>query len=135
MRIGRLAELAGVPTPTVRYYERRGLIAEPRRSAGGYRDYDEGTAELIRFIKRAQDLGLSLEEIEELLALRVEDAESCATVEAKTREKIADVQRRIGELQRLEAVLGRLANSCAERTPTSECPVLEMLSEDGDARA
>ena len=135
MRIGRLAELAGVPTPTVRYYERRGLIAEPKRSAGGYRDYDEGTPERIRFIKRAQDLGLSLEEIEELLALRVEKAESCAMVEAKTREKIADVQRRIRELQRLEAVLSRLANSCAERTRTSECPVLEMLSEDGDGRA
>lgn len=134
MKIGELAALAGVPAATVRYYERRGLIAEPARSASGYRQYGPQAAERIRFIRRAQGLGFSLEEIEELLALRVDDPASCAEVATKTRAKIAEVRRRIGELERLEGVLSRLAAMCAGRTVTSECPVLEMMVED-DAHA
>lgn len=130
MRIGELAALAGVPAATVRYYERRGLIAEPRRTGSGYRQYDPETAERIRLIKRAQDLGFTLDEVRDLLELRVDDPASCAAVEAKTREKIEDVRRRIVELERLEAVLSRLADACAARVPTAECPVLEMLSEE-----
>ena len=130
MRIGELAALAGVPAATVRYYERRGLIAEPPRTGSGYREYAPGTAERIRFIRRAQDLGFSLEEIDELLELRVRDPRSCASVEARTRRKIDEVRGRIAELERLEAVLGRLADACAARARTSECPVLEMLSEE-----
>lgn len=134
MKIGELAALAGVPAATVRYYERRGLIAEPARSASGYRQYGPQAAERIRFIRRAQGLGFSLEEIEELLALRVDDPASCAEVATKTRAKIAEVRRRIGELERLEGVLSHLAAMCAARTVTSECPVLEMMVED-DAHA
>jgi MerR family transcriptional regulator, copper efflux regulator len=134
MRIGELAELAGVPAATVRYYERRRLITTPGRTDSGYRRYGPETAERIRFIKRAQDLGFSLDEIDELLELRARDAASCVAVEAKTRRKIDDVRRRIAELERLEAVLLRLADSCAARERTSECPVLEMLTER-EARA
>jgi MerR family transcriptional regulator, copper efflux regulator len=130
MRIGELAVLAGVPAATVRYYERRGLIAEPARTRSGYREYGAAAAERIRFIKRAQDLGFSLEEVEELLDLRVHDQRSCAPVAEKTRRKIADVRRRIAELERLEAVLAKLADACAARARTSECPVLEMLTEE-----
>ena len=86
MRIGELAAQAGVPAATVRYYERRGLIGRPGRSPSGYREYTEAEVDRIRFIKRAQDLGFALEEIQDLLELRVDDPASCALVETKTRE-------------------------------------------------
>lgn len=127
MRIGELAALAGVPPATIRYYERRGILAAPPRSKAGYRRYGNDTAQRIRFIRRAQELGFTLGEIEELLALRVDETESCSVVEARTREKIDDVRRRMSELARLEEVLVRLSDACGSRTPTAECPVLEML--------
>lgn len=132
MRIGDLAARAGVPVATVRYYERRGLIGEPPRTRAGYRSYNGAVADRLRFIKRAQDLGFTLEEIQELLGLRVDDPASCAAVEAATQDKLTDVRRKIVELERLEATLLRLARACATRTPTAECPVLEMLVEEAD---
>lgn len=135
MRIGELAALAGVPAGTIRYYERRGIVAPPARTASGYRDYGVETADRLRFIKRAQELGFTLEEIDELLALRVQDPDACSAVEAKTREKIAHVARKISELQRLESALTRLADACTTRTATHECPVLEMLIHEDEVRA
>jgi MerR family mercuric resistance operon transcriptional regulator len=135
MRIGALAALAGVPTATVRYYERRGLSAAPPRTSGGDRRYGADTAECLRFIKRAQELGFTLQEVEELLALKVTDPHSCAAVEAAARGKIADVERRLVELERLRAALGRLVSACSSRVPTAECPVLEMLSEEENTGA
>ena len=130
MNIGELAALEGVPAATVRYYERRGLIPKAARTPSGYRQYHRETAERLRFIKHAQEMGFGSQE---LLELRVDDPGSCALVEATTREKIAEVRRRIGELERLEAVLERLARSCRARTPTDECPVLEALAERAHA--
>lgn len=135
MKIGELASLAGVPVATIRYYERRGILAEPPRSDSGYRSYGSETAERLRFIKRAQELGFTLEEIKELLALRVEDPAACVDVEAKTREKIGDVGRKMRELKRLEGALRRLADACAARTATAECPVLGMLVYEDDGGA
>lgn len=132
MKIGELAAIAGVPPATIRYYERRGILSEPARTRAGYRQYRTETAERLRFIKRAQALGFTLEEIEDLLALRVDDPASCAAVEAKTREKIDAVRRKIAQMKRLEAVLGRIGDACASRALTEECPVLEMLSEEDD---
>lgn len=129
MTIGELAAAADVNVQTVRYYERRGILAEPRRTDSGYRQYAAETAERLRFIKRAQQLGFSLEEIQELLELRVDDPSVCAAVEATTRRKITDVEQKIRELERLNRVLQRLAASCRARTPTAECPILEALSE------
>lgn len=131
MTIGSLAEAAGVNVPTVRYYERRGIIAEPPRTSAGYRQYDESVVDRIRFIRRAQDLGFALEEIEDLLGLRVDDPTSCGPVEAATRSKLASVEAKIRELERLRRILSRLVRACEEREETSACPVLEML-EDGE---
>lgn len=130
MMIGRLAEAAGVKVPTIRYYERRGIIAEPPRSRSGYRQYGEGAVDRIRFVKRAQELGFTLEEIEDLLALRVEDPTSCESVEEATRSKLASVESKIRELERLRAVLRGLVRSCEDRERTSACPVLGILEED-----
>lgn len=133
MTIGTLAEAAGVNVPTVRYYERRGIIQEPPRTASGYRQYDEDAVERIRFIRRAQDLGFALEEIVELLALRVDDPRACETVEEATREKLDSVESKIRELERLRGILRGLVRSCEERERTGACPVLAMLDEGGEA--
>lgn len=134
MNIGELATLAGVRTATVRYYERRGLIAKAPRNAAGYRRYHPDTAKRLGFIKRAQELGFTLQEIGELLQLRVEDPGACPTVEARAREKVVQVERKIRELTRLRRLLEGLADACHTRRPTVECPVLEALSgETGNA--
>lgn len=132
MTIGRLAEAAGVSVPTVRYYERRGIVPEPPRTPSGYRQYDEAVVDRIRFIRRAQALGFTLQEIEDLLALRVDDPDACETVEGATRVKLDSIESKIGELERLRAILTRLVHCCEERATTSECPVLAMLEEDED---
>lgn len=129
LTIGSLAEAAGVKVPTVRYYERRGIIAEPPRTAAGYRQYDESVVDRIRFIRQAQDLGFTLEEIEDLLSLRVRGPESCVVVEAATRTKLASVQSKLRELERLKGVLQGLVRACEQRERTSECPVLALLDE------
>ncbi|HUF64568.1 MAG TPA: MerR family transcriptional regulator [Gemmatimonadaceae bacterium] len=129
LTIGSLAEAAGVKVATVRYYERRGIIAAPRRTASGYRQYDDSVVDRIRFVRRAQHLGFALEEIEELVSLRVDNRASCGRVEAATRSKLDSVESKISELERLRATLKRLVRSCEERTKTVPCPVLEMLDE------
>lgn len=130
MRISEVAALAGVPTATVRYYERRGLVAEAARTAAGYRQYGPDAARRLRFIKHAQELGFSLEEIQQMLELSIEDPASCARVEATTREKIRAVRQRLVELQRLERTLQDLVRACEQQRPTQLCPVLAVLSDD-----
>ncbi len=130
MTIGKVAAGAGVNIQTIRYYERRGLLPRAPRTASGYRQYDPDAVARLRFIKRAQDLGFSLEEIAELLKLRVEHGAACEAVEAKAKEKIAMVEKRIDDLRRMRTVLVELSQACDLREPTSDCPVLETLSED-----
>lgn len=127
MRIGELAAAASVNVQTIRYYERRGVVPTPRRSASGYRQYAGDAVRRMRFIKRAQELGFSLNEIEELLALRVRSGDACAAVLRKTRAKSTLVEQKIRDLQRLKRTLQRLAEACAKRRPTEECPILETL--------
>lgn len=129
LTIGQLAGRAGVNIQTVRYYERRGLMPRPARTGAGYRQYRPEAANRLRFIRRAQDLGFSLEEIAELLALRVKHASACAPVEARAWAKIAIVDRKIDELQRMKRTLRRLAAACKARESTSDCPILEALEE------
>jgi MerR family mercuric resistance operon transcriptional regulator len=132
MQIGDVAALAGVPAATVRYYERRGLLAAPPRTRAGYRQYGPETARRLRFIKHAQALGFSLDEVQELLDLRVQDPSACHHVETTAREKIRGIKQRIAELQRMQRALEGLVRSCRARRPTDECPVLRALSEADD---
>lgn len=129
MTIGTLAEAAGVTVPTVRYYERRGIIEEPPRTAAGYRQYDEGTVRRIRFVRQAQDLGFTLDEIEQFLSLRVDDPACAGVVEQAARVRLERVESKIMELERLRRVLERLVRACEDRVTTSEFPVLAMLNE------
>ena len=132
MTIGQVATAADVNVQTIRYYERRGLVATPRRTAAGYRQYPNDAVARLRFIKHAQELGFSLQEIQDLLGLRVQHGAACDTVERKTRQKIEVVQQRIRDLQRMKRTLERLAASCTARRPTDDCPILEVLEDHGD---
>ncbi len=129
LTIGALAEAAGVGRETVRFYERKGLLPEPPRTASGYRDYPLESVERLRFIRRAQGLGFTLQEIADLLALRVDEVAACGAVEAQAREKLLSVADKLTELRRMKKALERLVDACQSREPTSDCPILEELEE------
>lgn len=105
--IGQLAKSAGVKTDTVRFYERSGLIARPERTAAGYRVYDEAALKRLRFIKKAQSLGFSLEEIKRIVSLRGRGAETCKCVIAMAEATLAETELKLNELQRFHEGLKR----------------------------
>ncbi len=126
--IGEVAKLSGIGLETVRFYERKGLIAEPPRTDSGYRQYPKDVLARIRFIRRAKELGFTLREIIELLALRVDTDMSCADVKRRTEEKITVIKEKIGDLRKILKALKVLEASCSGTGPTSECPILDTLS-------
>lgn len=130
MTTGELAEGAGVNVQTVRYYERRGLLPEPPRTDAGYRQYGPSDLRRLRFIRRAQDLGFQLSEVENLLSLRVRQGESCGRVQARAEAAIARIDEQIDDLTRMRSALGRLVEACHRQQPTDECPILEALEDD-----
>lgn len=130
LTIGQVARRAEVGIETVRFYERQGLLEEPARRDSGYRQYEEGVVARLRFIRRAKELGFSLKEIKELLALRVDPTTTCAEVRSKAEAKLADIEEKINTLRRMKKALKRLTQTCSGRGPTSECPILEALEPD-----
>lgn len=131
MTIGRVAELADVGVETVRFYEREGLIEQPTRPASGYRQYDDEAVARIRFIRRAKELGFSLKEVKELLALRLDPHSTCGDVRERAEEKLADIHDKIAALARMRAALERLTAACSGEGSVSECPILEAMEEPG----
>ncbi|MFQ5743810.1 MAG: MerR family transcriptional regulator [Acidobacteriota bacterium] len=129
LTIGKVARLADVGVETVRFYERRGLIAEPPRRASGYRQYPQETIARIRFIRRAKELGFSLQEISELLALRLDPETTCREVRDRAEAKIADIEEKTRTLRRMQEALAKLTAACSGRGSVSECPILEALDE------
>jgi Hg(II)-responsive transcriptional regulator len=130
MTVGRTARLANVGVPTMRFYERVGLLPEATRTAGNYRLYPDETVIRIRFIRRAQELGFTLKEIKELLELRVNRRKSCSDVRHLTGEKVADIQARIGSLQKMRKALLKLAEQCDVEGGKSTCPLLDHLESE-----
>ena len=128
MTIGQLARSAGVGIETVRFYERQGLLEEPARKESGYRHYSDEVVARLRFIRRAKELGFSLKEIGELLALRIEPETTCAEVKRKAQAKLADIESKIGDLQRMQKALLKLAAICKGRGPINACPILDALN-------
>lgn len=124
---GELAKRAGVNPQTLRYYERRGLLPEPPRTDAGYRKYPRSALSRILFIKRAQDLGFTLDEIEDLLSLRVRPEASCDDVRQRAVGRRAEVRWKIATLERLEGALDDLIARCETEWETTECPILEAL--------
>lgn len=135
LTIGQLARRAGVHLETIRYYERRRLLPRPPRTPSGYRQYAPDSVERLRFIKRAQALGFTLEEIRGLLELRLEkpSGQACAAVEARAEEKIAVIDRKLAELSAMRRRLESLVAKCRAREPSGDCPVLERLDEEEKA--
>jgi MerR family mercuric resistance operon transcriptional regulator len=125
--IGKLAKNSGVNIETIRYYERRGLIQKPMKKPSGYRQYPPETTTRIRFIKHAQELGFSLNEITELLSLRLDRKTPCLQVKKRAEAKISDIEKKMQILQKMKKALVNLTNSCSGRGPVSECPILEAL--------
>jgi MerR family mercuric resistance operon transcriptional regulator len=131
LKIGQLAQRAGVGVETIRFYEREGLIAEPPRRPSGYRDYPPETVTRIVFIRRAKQLGFSLKEIGELLDLRVRPRRNCTLVKQSADAKIVDIDTKIAALRRMRRALIDLTKACDERTTTTECPILASLDSAG----
>lgn len=126
LTIGGLARDAGVNVETVRYYQRRGLVAEPERPLNGVRRYSEDSVKRIRFIKRAQDLGFTLAEIGHLLAL--EDGRSCRETRELAGRKLAIVESRLADLGRLRRTLRKLIARCDTSRGRVSCPIISVLS-------
>ena len=127
---GQLAREVGVNFATVRYYERRGLLCHRNRSASGYHQYDQDSVRRLRFIRRAQELGFTLNEIEELLDLRLDAKAVCKDVKHQAQAKITDMQQKIRDLQRMKKALGKLVEACKREGTTDHCPILESLDHD-----
>ncbi len=121
----QLARLGGVNLETIRYYERQGLLVKPPRTDGDYRIFTRDAARRLRFIKRAQELGFSLNEIRELLALRTRPGTKQADIKARAAAKIADIERKIQTLQRMKRALRRMTERCDACGPLPECPILD----------
>ena len=127
---GQLAREAGVKFATVRYYERRGMLRHRDRSASGYHRYDRESVRRLRFIRRAQELGFTLNEIEELLDLRLDSEKVCEDVRCRAQSKIGDMQQKIRDLQRMKKALTKLVDACEREGTTDHCPIVKSLDHD-----
>lgn len=137
LTIGRLADEVGINLETLRYYERVGLLPKAPRSPAGYRLFPADTARKLRFIKRAQQLGFSLKEIRDLLALRVSPRTTGAEIRQRAESKIADIEGKIRSLEAISKSLRKLTRSCARTGalspatgPLYRCPILESLDRE-----
>lgn len=130
LRIGQVAEQAGVTVETVRFYESQALIPEPPRSQGGYRLYTADAVKRVRFIQRAKELGFSLNDIQSLLEIRGRPDRSCAAVRVQAVRKLAEVEDKIRDLVRIRDALSDLADRCVSEADLSECPILDALDDD-----
>ncbi len=131
LTIGQVSRLAGVNRQTIRYYEREGIIEPPRRKDSGYRIYDSGIVRRIRFIKRAQTLGFTLKEINELLALRNDAPEiNCRDVKQYALDKVKSVEKKLADLGRIRVILLELIAVCDEQNSINSCPIMDAFEGD-----
>ena len=126
-RIGELAEKCSVNKETIRYYERIGLISEPDRTESGYRMYSQQIIDRLNFIKRMQELGFTLNEIDKLLVVVDRNESKCRDMYDFTVLKLEDIQRKIEGLKRIEQMLVDLKERCPENKDIYECPIIETL--------
>jgi MerR family mercuric resistance operon transcriptional regulator len=128
LTIGKVAEAAGVGIETIRFYERKGLIAQPFKATDAYRRYDAQHVIRIRFIKRAQALGFSLEEVASLLKL--EDGTDRRTIRRIAGARLEETRHRIADLQRIEHVLAHLLHDCEAHARAPRCPIISAIAAD-----
>ncbi len=134
MTIGKAARKAGVGVETIRFYERRGLIRQPPKTQGaGFRVYPDAVVERVRFIRQAQVIGFSLREIDDLLSLRADPAADSEDVRKRATAKLAEVNRKITELERIRAALDTLIAACPGGGALRACSIMDAL--EGEAYA
>jgi MerR family transcriptional regulator, mercuric resistance operon regulatory protein len=127
LTIGGLARAANVHIETIRYYQRRGLVPEPQRPPGGIRRYGDADIDRLTFVKTAQQLGFSLDEISDLL--RLEDGTHCQEASALAEQKLRDVREKIARLEKIEKVLWEMVGRCHAQQGNINCPLIESLHE------
>ena len=125
LTIGALAKAAGVNIETIRFYQRKGLMREPTRPLGGIRRYGDADLARVRFIKSAQRLGFSLDEVADLLKL--EDGAHCTEAREQAERKLTDVRAKLADLQRIETVLEELVQRCCAAREEVRCPMIQAL--------
>ena len=129
MTIGQLAKRAGATPDTIRYYEREGLLPEPARTSGNFRDYDDGAAERLRAIGRAKRLGFTLAEIRRLFGLADEPAADAAAVRQHAARRLRELDAELARLQRQRDALASLVHACdGPEVARADCPILHALS-------
>jgi Hg(II)-responsive transcriptional regulator len=126
---GLLASEAGLNIETIRFYERSGLLDRPQRTPAGYRQYPRSDIARLRFIKRAQHLGFSLHEINELLSLRASPRRGSAQVKRLAEHKLTVIDDKIRDLQRMRASLAPLCDACDGRGTVQDCPIITAIEE------
>lgn len=134
MKIGEVAQQAGVPVETVRYYEKIGLLPQPERQANGYRHYRQSHLDRLLFIRRCRNLDMAQDEIRELVRLADQPDADCSEVDALLARHLNHVQERLEELRQLESTLSQLQQACSEGRTVAECGILGGLSRAVDAR-
>lgn len=130
LSIGAFAEAAGVNVETIRFYQRKGLLPEPRRPYGSIRRYRQTDVDRLRFVKTAQKLGFTLDEIGQLL--RLEDGAHCHEAAELAGLRLADVRARLADLQRIESALSRLVQQCHSSGDNVCCPLIAALQDTGE---
>ncbi len=127
LKVGMVARQAAVNLQTIHFYERKGLLPKPPRTASNYRMYSGDAVRRVRFIKRAQELGFALKDIKELLSLRATPGTRCTDIRQRAMAKLRDVDEKIGTLQAMHKALTKLIGQCAGRRPITACPILQAL--------
>lgn len=127
LRIGAFAAAAGVNVETIRFYQRKGLLQEPEKPHGGIRRYGEADVARVRFVKAAQRLGFSLDQVKGLLTL--DDGTHCQEARQLAEHKLADVRARLSDLHRIESVLATLVDDCGASHGSVSCPLIAALQQ------
>src|SRR3990172_13188966 len=129
-KVGEIAEKIGVNVETLRYYEKIKIMPKPKRKESSYRFYDELDLRRLLFIKRAKELGFTLNEIKELLNLKIESTATCGDIKHLAEHKLNDIKERIRDLNNIKNVLTKLIRQCVcEEVSTDECPILEVIEQ------
>ena len=123
MKIGEVAKLAGTGIETIRFYEREGVLLEPKRRPSGYRQYDEATVERLDYIRRAKELGFTLSEIKELLSLSFAHS-NCDHIRQRAEGRITDIENKIRSLQQMKRSLRKILERCQTKNSTDDCPLV-----------
>ncbi len=123
MKIGEVAKLAGTGIETIRFYEREGVLLEPKRRPSGYRQYDEATVERLDYIRRAKGLGFTLSEIKELLSLSFAHS-NCDHIRQRAEGRITDIENKIRSLQQMKRSLRKILERCQTKNSNDDCPLV-----------